>query len=120
MKLNHENEFNIVCDKQMKNHFDVKTIKKRLHKKIKEKLNIPNDIPPNNIRRAIIYCPIKYHDLLFQKFANILNNKKNNVKIAFKIYKYSIKAVSYEIEKNKNKPFVSFQSYDVYKLTCSL
>ena len=61
-KYNYNNEFNIICDIGIKNNFDINTIKK-IHKKIKVKLQNQINILPSN---AINYCPMKYHIFLIK------------------------------------------------------
>ena len=81
-KYNYQHELNIIYNIDDRNNFNLNTIKK-IHKRIKEKIkhNTPNNI--------IKYCSMKYQNNISDKFAKILYNNKNNIKIAFKTNYYS-------------------------------
>lgn len=62
-------------------------------------------------KKAINFCSMKYHLLLSEKFAYILNNNNNYVRITFKTYNSSIKTINNIFV---NKLFINFNSYDAY------
>ena len=108
-------KFNTICDIGIKNNFDINTIKK-IHKKIKVKLQNQISILRSN---AFNYCPMKYHNFLSGKFANILNRNINNVKIAFKTKNNSIQTINNKTKKFTNKNSINYDYYGGYKLISS-
>lgn len=76
--------------RQKKNRFCVKAIGK-IHKNIKEKLNNSNNLSPNDNNKANNYYCMKYSNFISEKLVNILNP---NVKVTFKTYNNSIKAIN--------------------------
>lgn len=100
---------NVIRDEEIDNDFDTKIINI-----LKKHYTIPIC---NQVKKAINYCSIKFHNFLSVKFP-ILNNNNSHVKILFITYNSSIKSIICYSKTIITKP-VKLNSYGVYTFMCS-